>query len=188
MIRKLMCIGLLAAAAVPLLTVAASDKDVLDFTADELRRIMQHGPWPQSWSRDPSNRVSGKREAIDFGEHLFFENRISGKGTLSCGSCHVPERDWGDGLVRGEGTQTVDRNTPNLVNVRYQRWYGWDGAADSMWSQSIRPILNEKELAATPQHVAELVRKDAELACHYTRTFNRAPTAVASDETLLVDI
>jgi cytochrome c peroxidase len=149
---------------------------------------MQHGPWPQSWSRDPSNRVSGKREAIDFGEHLFFENRLSGKGTLSCGSCHVPERDWSDGLQRGEGMQTVDRNTPNLVNVRYHRWYGWDGAADSLWSQSIRPILNEKELASTPQNVAAIVRKDPELSCHYTRTYGKPPTEVKDDEALLVDV
>ena len=177
----------LAAAALPWLS-HANDGGVLDFTADELNRIMQHGPWPQAWSRDPSNRVSGNRHAVDFGEQLFFENRLSGSGKLSCGSCHVPERDWSDGLARGEGMQTGERNTPNLVNVRYHRWYGWDGAADSLWSQSIRPILNEKELAATPRHVAELVRKDAELACHYTRTFGRAPAEGASDEALLVDV
>jgi cytochrome c peroxidase len=187
MIRKVLCIVVLAAAASPWLSLAA-DSGVLEFSADELRRIMQHGPWPQAWSKDPSNRVSGKPEAIDFGEQLFFESRLSGSGKLACGSCHVPERDWSDGLARGEGMQTVDRNTPNLVNVRYHRWFGWDGASDSLWSQSIRPILNEKELASTPQHVAELVRTDAELACHYTRTFGRPPAAVSADETLLVDI
>ena len=187
MIRKLLCIVLFAAAALPRLSLA-NDGGVLEFSAEELRRVMQHGPWPQAWSGDPSNRVSGRRDAIDFGEQLFFENRLSGSGTLSCGSCHVPERDWSDGLARGEGMQTLDRNTPNLVNVRYHRWYSWDGAADSLWSQSIRPILNEKELASTPQRVAELVRKDAELACPYTRTFGRPPAAVADDEALLVDI
>ncbi|HEV7822683.1 MAG TPA: cytochrome-c peroxidase, partial [Burkholderiales bacterium] len=187
MMRKWLLSLLLAIAVTPWV-VSANDNGVLEFSADELRRVLQHGPWPQTWSGDPSNRVSGKAEAIDFGEQLFFENRLSGSGKVACGSCHVPERDWSDGLTRGEGMQIVDRNTPNLVNVRYHRWFGWDGAADSLWSQSIRPILNEKELASTPQHVAQLVRSDAELACHYKRTFNRAPAAVASDETLLVDI
>lgn len=187
MMRKPLCLVLFFAAALPWLSLA-NDGGVLDFTADELRRILQHGPWPQAWSHDPSNRVSGKRDAIDFGEQLFFENRLSGSGKLACGSCHVPERDWSDGLARGEGMQTVDRNTPNLVNVRYHRWYGWDGAADSLWSQSIRPILNEKELASDPKQVAELVRTDAELACHYTRTFDRSPAAVTDDEALLVDV
>jgi len=187
MMRTLVAGALLALAAV-LSRPGFADDGVLEFTADELSRIMQHGPWPQAWSPDPSNRVSGKPAAIDFGEQLFFENRLSGSGKLACGSCHVPERDWSDGLVRGEGMQTVDRNTPNLVNVRYHRWYGWDGAADSLWSQSIRPILNEKELASSPRHVAELVRTDAELACHYTRTFGRAPAAAPTDEALLVDV
>ena len=188
MMRKPLCLVLFFAAALPWLSLSlANDGGVLDFTAAELRRILQHGPWPQAWTHDPSNRVSGKRDAIDFGEQLFFENRLSGSGKLACGSCHVPERDWSDGLARGEGMQTVDRNTPNLVNVRYHRWYGWDGAADSLWSQSIRPILNEKELASNPQLVADLVRKDAELACHYTKAFGRPPS-VPNDETLLVDV
>ena len=186
MIRRVLCIGLLATAGLSGWSLA--NDGVLDFTADELRRIMQHGPWPQAWSNDPSNRVSGNRDAVEFGEVLFFENRLSGAGTLACGTCHVPERDWSDGLVRGVGMQTVDRNTPNLVNVRYHRWYGWDGAADSLWSQSIRPILNEKELASTPNHVAELVRKDAELACHYAKAFGRPAAAVPDDEALLVDV
>lgn len=123
MIRRLLHIVLLAAAALPWWSLA-HDGGVLDFTVDELRRIQQHGPWPQAWSTDPSNRVSGKPAAIDFGEQLFFEPRVSGSGTLACGSCHVPERDWSDGLARGVGMQTLDRNTPNLVNVRYHRWYG----------------------------------------------------------------
>ncbi len=175
MIRKVLCIVLLATAVLSGLSLA--NDGVLDFTADELRRIMQHGPWPQAWSNDPSNRVSGNRDAVEFGEAMFFEPRVSGSGTLACGSCHVPERDWSDGLVRGVGMQTVDRNTPNLVNVRYHRW-----------SQSIRPILNEKELASTPQRVADLVRKDAELACHYAKAFGRPAAEVKDDEALLVDV
>lgn len=185
--RKLLAIAALAATAWSW-PASADDAKVLDFSAQEMQRILQHGPWPQQWSKDPSNRMSGNRLAIDFGEQLFFESRLSGTGKLSCGSCHVPERDWSDGLKRGEGMQTVDRNTPNLVNVRYHRWFGWDGAADSLWSQSIRPILNPKELAATPQHVADLVRRDSELACHYTRTFGKPPSEVTNDEALLVDV
>ena len=83
MIRRALCIVLLAAAALPRWCMA--DDGVLEFTADEMRRIMQHGPWPQAWSNDPSNRVSGNREAVEFGEVLFFENRLSGSGTLACG-------------------------------------------------------------------------------------------------------
>jgi cytochrome c peroxidase len=164
----------------------ASD-GLLDFSAAELRRILSHGPWPPPWTADPSNRVSGNPAAIDFGEYLFFENRLSRAGTLSCGSCHVPERDWSDGLPRGVGMREVDRNTPNLVNVRYHRWFGWDGAADSLWSQSMRPIVNERELASTPAHVAQLLRTDPDLSCRYKKTFGRQPSAI-DDDAVLVDV
>ena len=32
-------------------------------------------------------------------------------------------------------------------NVGYAHWFGWDGAGDSLWSQSIRPILDPREMA-----------------------------------------
>ncbi len=187
MMRRIFGYGLLlCAVALPWWNVARGD-GLIEFSAAELNRILSHGPWPPPWSSDPSNRVSGQPDAAEFGEYLFFENRLSRAGTLSCGSCHVPERDWSDGLARGVGMREVDRNTPNLVNVRYHRWFGWDGAADSLWSQSIRPILNERELAATPEHVGQLLRADRDLSCRYEKAFGKPPAAV-TDEALLVDI
>jgi len=34
---------------------AADDGNLLRFTPEETRRILQHGPWPRPWSRDPSS-------------------------------------------------------------------------------------------------------------------------------------
>jgi cytochrome c peroxidase len=73
------------------------------------------------------------------------------------------------------------------MNLRGQRWYGWDGAADSLWSQSLRPILDARELAATPRHVAELVRNDEQLSCRYRRVFGVPPSAT-DDEAVFVDV
>ena len=84
--------------------------------------ILQHGPWPPRASRDPSNRVSGKREAIELGEKLFFEPRLSTNGSVSCASCHVPEKSFTDGRKLGMGMAEVDRNTPSLLNMRAHRW------------------------------------------------------------------
>ena len=157
------------------------------FTRAEIDRILAHGPWPVPTARDPSNRVSGKADAVEFGTHLFFDPRLSAKGNVSCGTCHVPERNWTDNMHRGVGTAEMDRNTPTLMNVRLGRWFGWDGAADSLWSQSIRPILEPRELGASPRHVAELVRNDEQLACRYRKTFGSAPSA-SDDEAVLVDV
>ena len=74
----------------------------VDFSELELARILQHGPWPVAPVRDPSNRASGRREAIGFGKALFFEPRLSGNGKSSCATCHLPELHFADGKKRGE--------------------------------------------------------------------------------------
>ena len=157
------------------------------FGEAEKQAILALGPWPAPLATDPTNRVSGKRPALELGERLFFDTRLSTSGKFSCGTCHVPERNWTDNRVKGLATAEVDRNTPTLMNARLGKWYGWDGAADSLWAQSIRPILDRRELAATPHHVAELMRKDAELACRYRRAFGAAPSPT-DDEEVLVNV
>src|SRR5437667_7878940 len=157
------------------------------FSDAEIKIILSHGPWPAPAQADPSNRVSGKPDAIELGTRLFFDQRLSASGTLSCSSCHVPERNWQDNLTRGVGMSEVDRNTPTLMNLVASRWYGWSGASDSLWSQSLRPILDERELAATLRHVAQLVRDDEQLACRYRKAFGTAPSP-ADDEAVFVDV
>jgi len=151
------------------------------FNDAELKTILSHGPWPTPIGPDPSNRVSGKPDAIELGTVLFFDQRLSGSGTKACATCHVPERNWTDNLSRGVGMAQLDRNTPTLMNLRGQRWYGWDGGADSLWSQSLRPILDVRELAATPRHVANLLRNDEELSCRYRRVFGASPSPTDDD-------
>ena len=146
-----------------------------DFTEAEIARILQHGPWPVAPAPDPSNRVSGRPEAIAFGKTLFFEPRLSRDGKSSCATCHQPELHFTDGRKRGEGSVELDRNTPGLFNVRLNRWFGWDGAADSLWSQSLRPIVDKREMAASTTHVGALVRDDPRLAEGFRKAFGAPP-------------
>ena len=181
----------MAIAAATLLGLAAADGQepagfLLPFSEDERRTILQHGPWPPKLEPDPSNRVSGKAEAIALGEQLFFDPRLSGKG-VSCATCHIPEKSWTDGRKVGSGLAEGDRNTPTLINLRMHRWFGWDGANDNLWSQSVRPMLDAREMGATEQQVAELVRGDPELACRFRKAFGAPPSATDS-ETVIVDV
>ena len=155
------------------------------FTEAEVRAIASHGPWPPAFKADPSNRVSGNAAAVELGERLFFERRLSANGEVSCSRCHLPERNWTDGEARARGLARVDRNTPSLNNVRLQRWFGWDGANDSLWAQSIRPILDARELGMSAGQVAKLVRGDRDLSCRYSKVFGTLP---AEDEKVLVDV
>ena len=184
---RAMAWGVLAAlvALCPRAGVAAEDP--VPFTEAEIRAILAHGPWPVPLATDASNRVSGKREAVEFGERLFFESRLSGNGKFSCGSCHVPERNWTDNQTRGAAIAEVDRNTPTLMNVRLGHRFGWDGATDKLWAQSIRPILDVRELGANAHHVAELLRKDEQLSCRYRKAFGAVPSET-DDDGVLADV
>ncbi len=185
---RALCAGLLACLAAVDVLVARTEgfaTSAVEFTAAETGRILQHGPWPMPWSPDPSNRVSGRPEAVALGRDLFFDPRLSGNGKSSCATCHLPARLFADGKPRGEGFVQLDRNTPGLLDVRHNRWFGWDGAADSLWSQSLRPIVDRREMGASTSHVGALVRGDALMAERYRRTFGTAPT---DDDTVTVNV
>jgi cytochrome c peroxidase len=166
-------------AALALAAVASAS----EFSPGEIRKILLHGPWPPPLRANPGNRVSGQPAAIELGERLFFEPRLSGTGSVLCATCHVPFRGFHDARPRAFGLEQVERNTPSLLNVRFNRRFGWDGARDSLWAQSIRPLLEPREMRATPAHVAGLVRKN--YSSEYQAVFGRSP---ASDEEILVDV
>jgi cytochrome c peroxidase len=158
--------------------------DLPQFSKEERRKILSHGPWPPQLVRDPSNRVSGKIEAVALGERLFFEPRLSGTGSVLCATCHVPFRDFQDARPRGVGLEEVERNTPSVVNARFGRWFGWDGAHDSLWAQSIRPLLDAREMRSSAVHVSNFVRNF--LDKEYKSAFGRKPPD--DDEEVLVDV
>ena len=159
-------------------------RELIVFSNEEKQKILAHGPWPPAPRRDPSNRVSGKPEAIALGERLFFEPRLSSTGSVLCATCHIPFRQFQDARPRAFGLEEADRNTPSLRNVGLYRWYGWDGGNDSLWGQSIRPLLDPREMRASPSHIARLLR--TLFSADYEKAFGRQPPA--DDEEALVDV
>lgn len=180
--RRTLALCLLCLAAVVSLTQAGPPQ----LSATERRAILSHGPWPPPLGRDPRNPVSGKVEAIAFGERLFFEPRLSGTGSVLCASCHVPYRDWQDGKARAFGLEATERNTPSLLDVRFYRRFGWDGAHDSLASQSLRPLLERREMRSSASHVAAFIRSNQAFLRGYERSFSHEPPA--NEEALLQDI
>ena len=158
----------------------------VDFTPAERQRILSLGPWPPPTTRDAGNAVAGQADAVTLGRRLFFDPRLSADGSRSCASCHVPALAFTDGRARAIGRDTLDRNTPTLWNASHERWYGWDGAADSLWSQALRPLLDPREMAADRGHLSRVVADDADLACRWRRTFGRSPAI--DDERTLVEL
>ena len=146
-----------------------------EFSAQEIQQILTLGPWPPPPHADPSNRVSGKAQAIELGRRLFGDPRMSPVGYIACVTCHQPDRSFTDLKARAHGLADLPRNTPTLVNLRQHKWFGWDGASDSLWMASIRPMLDSREFDGSPATVARLFKRDPELAACYRKVFQSSP-------------
>lgn len=153
-----------------------------DFGADEVARILSHGPWPPAPARDPTNRASGHAGAIALGQRLFGDPAISANGSVSCAACHDPARGFTDGRPRAVGLSVHDRNTQGLLDVRTWRWFGWDGGADSLWAATMRPLLSPAEMGSDARRIAARLRADR-LAMQVVRELF---VEAADDESLAV--
>lgn len=153
-------------------------------TSTERARILAHGPWPPPPARDAGNALAGRPDAVALGQQLFADPRLSADGRLACASCHVPSLAFTDGRARAHGRVELARNVPSLWNAVHARWWNWDGAADSLWSQAIGPLTDAREMAAGGGHLRALVGGDADLACRWRRVFGAPPPA--DDEAMLV--
>lgn len=138
-------------------------------SSDEIAAIVAHGPWPVAFTPDPGNRFSGQPAAIELGRLLFADPRLSADGKRACISCHQPERGFADGLARSVAAHggPLDRNAQGLLDVRLQHWFGWDGAADSLWAFVLRPLGDDREMGAVPSALAALMAVDPELSSRY---------------------
>ena len=153
---------------------SAESSTAVEFSASEISRIVQQSPLPPV-PRDSTNDFESSEVAAHLGQFLFFERRLSGGGTLSCATCHRPDSNWTDGRKLSQGAGTGFRRTPSLWNVAYNRWYFWDGRADTLWSQALKPIEDWKEMNGSRVRVASLISTDPDLRLAYTRIFGELP-------------
>ena len=178
--RRALLVALLPA----LLATAGAHAGLLDFSAEEIARIASHGPWPPAPPRDASNRAQGRPEAVALGRALFFDPRLSAGRRFSCASCHDPERTFQDGRRTAQGLAAGRRNTPPLADAAQQRWFGWDGANDSLWAASLAAIVAPDEMGGSAAVVAAMLRADAALWGSYRAVFG----ATDDDEAVLVGV
>ena len=178
--------ALLAALLALLLGGAQAEPVPSPLSNDDIPRILAFGPWPPPPVRDPSNRVSGQPVAIAWGAALFVDTRLARGQALACASCHQPQRGFSDGEPVAQGLERGTRNTSGLMDIGQQRWFGWDGANDNLWAQSLRPLLDPREMGGSLASVATTVRVHADLRDGYRRVFGTAPGG--DDERVAVDV
>lgn len=147
-------------------------------TEDATRWALRMSPVPPV-PADPTNRVATDERAAELGRRLFHSTALSKGGSISCATCHEQEYGLADGRTLAEGVLPLERHTPALWNVAHQRWFFWDGRADSLWAQALVPLEDPLEHAFARVEVARAVHADPELRGIYEDIFG--PMADFSD-------
>jgi cytochrome c peroxidase len=111
---------------------------------------------------------------IAFGKALFFDQRLSVDGTLSCASCHDPAEAYADGraLSVGRGGAVGVRNTPSLLtSAHYSRWSA-SGQHETLAAQVLEPLFAANEHGfSSEREVTTLIRDTPEFAALYRTAF-----------------
>ncbi len=95
----------------------------------------------------PSYRASTP-DVVELGRKLFFDANLSSTGQVSCSSCHVPEKSFTNGKLRGIGVfgRETKRNVPSLLNVSFRPLLQWDGYASTLENFAKYPISSVNEM------------------------------------------
>jgi cytochrome c peroxidase len=101
---------------------------------------------------------------VELGRRLFYERRLSGNATQSCGSCHRQELAFTDGRARALGStgESHPRNTQPLANVAYNATLTWaNPALVTLERQMEVPLFGENpvEMGVTDANQARVLAR-----------------------------
>ncbi len=100
----------------------------------------------------PTYRDGFTPQEIDLGRYLFFDPLLSADNTISCATCHQPDKGFADGLGRsvGMGGAELPRSAPSLWNVAFQDSFFWDARAKTLEEQMQGPLYDAHEMGGDP--------------------------------------
>ncbi|MBL0220261.1 MAG: c-type cytochrome [Myxococcales bacterium] len=102
------------------------------------------------------------RAQATLGQRLFFENRLSGDGTLNCSSCHSLDHGGAEDrrVSTGIHGQQGPINAPPVLNAAGNFVQFWDGRAADLEAQAAGPVGNPLEMGASWDTVVTTIAAD----------------------------
>lgn len=116
---------------------------------------------------------------VKLGRRLFFDPVLSEDRSISCASCHRPERSFTDQRRTSIGVfgRNGPRNAPSLVNRVYGESQFWDGRSSTLEQQALEPITARTEMGMTVERVLRRLRGQPSYLKEFQAVFGRAPDA-----------
>ncbi|MGE0546312.1 MAG: cytochrome-c peroxidase [Kofleriaceae bacterium] len=112
-------------------------------------------------------------DRVLLGKLLFFDERLSGDGSMSCATCHDPNKGYSDGrpTALGHRGKVLARNTPTIINLETRRPFFWDGRATTIEEQALGPLLNPDEMAAKLEDVLAEIESIPEYVARFQAAY-----------------
>lgn len=119
---------------------------------------------------------------VALGKRLFYDPILSNDLSISCGSCHLPDKGFSDPRRFSVGHDGLKgtRQSMAIMNLAYARNLFWDGRATSLEEQVIDPILSHFEMASDTATVMARLESDPYYAEEFKRVF--ATTTLSFDQ------
>ena len=156
-----------------------------------------NGQWGGYRVALPTRRDGFSPQQIDLGRLLFFDPVLSESGRMACASCHQPTHSMADARGRslGRNETPLPRGAPSLWNLAFQDSFFWDGRADTLEAQITMVVLDENELATTPEKLVrrlsaidEYRRLFAQVYGDKEITYQRVQRALVAFEVTLISL
>lgn len=89
-------------------------------------------------------------QRVRLGRWLYYDQRVSLDGSISCATCHRPENAFSEPTPFSTGIagKTGNRKAPTFINLAWTLapHFFWDGRAASLEEQAIGPMVNPVEM------------------------------------------
>lgn len=150
-----------------------AEQPIAGFTAEQIA-LLATLTGAERVPPDPTNRVADEPGAAALGQALFFADEL-GPTFVRCPVCHDPQRAF-SGRVSYDGQGGLRlRNPPSLMGSAHQRWFFWDGRADSHWAQARTPLEDPEEVAGDRLFLAHAIAGTERLRARYEAVFGPLP-------------
>ena len=127
--------------------------------------------WPQPQYNFRNNPLT--KEGFELGRKLFYDEKLSRDGTISCASCHQQFggfATYDHNLSHGLNNTLTTRNAPSLQNMAWQKEFMWDGGITHLDLQPMAPLTAVNEMGETLLNVIAKLNRDTA----YKRMFRAA--------------
>ena len=181
-----------AAPVAPPAATAASPASAVGAVAppasDWVWKLPSYFPPPRVPADNPMTQAK-----VALGRDLFYDKRLSGNGTQSCGSCHLQKLAFTDGRAHGLGStgQLHPRSPMALGNVAYYSTYTWaNPMLISLERQIPNPVFGETpvEMGVNDNNVQAVLQRlqgDARYAPLFAAAFPEQPAGAITWDRVL---